>query len=93
MATGAVVKQIVKRSIPTGTALECGDLACFQCGTVLKGKPKMAFNRVEAIVYTCVNEEFGCSYEIVRIVPVQFATVTGIRPDGTKTQVPSEFGG
>ena len=82
MATIPAVQQARrKEAVPTTSPLEAGDIVCSACGnkmtmSVVKG-PRL----VEEIKYTCVNEETGCNYELVRKVPVQnHSGLRGIRP-------------
>ncbi len=76
-----------KRSIPEQSPLDGTTVICGGCGKPLEMTVKMGRRGVENLVYTCKNEERGCSYSFERKVYVP-AEMKGIRQDGTEVKVP-----
>jgi hypothetical protein len=85
MATATLPK--LRRSIPEHSPLEAIPIACGGCGSILQPRSIMGRRGLETLKYECRNEEFGCSYEIERKVPVQNSVITGIRQDGTPVKL------
>jgi len=44
----------------------CGDAVCSQCGRIMEKRfVQNARGHVLQVVYTCLNEEIGCAYEVM----------------------------
>lgn len=83
MAT-AVIPTRRKQAVPTETPLEAGNYMCSACGSIMTPEPVMGPRAVEAVKYTCKNEDTGCNYELIRKVPATNASMRGIRVEPAK---------
>lgn len=82
MSTSAIkVPPRQREAIPTDSPLEAGAIVCGGCGNVMAMEVRMGPRSVEEIVYTCINEERGCKYQLTRKVPVFNYTQKGIRDE------------
>ena len=68
-------------AIPRDSPLDASPAACSQCGAILQPKPKVGPRGVETLVYTCVNEEKGCSYTFERKVFMQHLNIRKFVPE------------
>lgn len=51
--------------LPAFNPLAYPDAVCSQCGMVMEREIERGpMNRVSKVIYRCVNEESGCSYQV-----------------------------
>lgn len=82
MASIPAVAPVRRReAVPQTSPLEAPNLVCSACGEIMKMTVIKGPRIVDELKYSCVNEETGCNYELVRKVPVQnHSGLRGIRP-------------